>query len=117
MYSDNQKNEFSLLSSEGKPFNSICNIRNNLGFSSISNVTLSKKGINIHNKFLRNENKIYLPDSVKKSKSVAPNDLVMDVIDEYKPYEKNSGESNKMSYFCHIFERFYKIYVIVLSIT
>jgi hypothetical protein len=55
------------------------------------------------------------PDSVKKSQTVAINVLVSDYLNKLNADERNQNESDKMSYFCHIFKRFFRIYVVVLS--
>ena len=70
---------------------------NRLGFGSIDAVTLLKMKINIHNELLKYEDKIYFPDSVKKSKTVAPDFPVTDDINKLKSDERNQNESAQIA--------------------
>ncbi len=62
---------------------------NRLGFRYIDAVTLMKMKINIHNELLKYEDKIYFSDSVKKSKTDAPNVPVADEINKLNSDERN----------------------------
>ena len=70
---------------------------NRLGFGSIDAVTLMKMKMNIHNELLKYEEKLYFPDSVKKSKTVAPDFPDTDDINKLKPDERNQNESDKIA--------------------
>ena len=62
---------------------------NRLGFGSIDTVTLMKMKINIHNELLKYEEKLYFPESVKKSQTVAPDVLVTDDVNKLNSDERN----------------------------
>ena len=70
---------------------------NRLGFGYIDAVTLMKMKINIHNELLKYEEKLYFPDSVKKSKTVAPDVPVTDDINKLKSDERNQNESAQIA--------------------
>ncbi|MBN1633196.1 MAG: hypothetical protein JW917_03410 [Ignavibacteria bacterium] len=70
---------------------------NRLGFGSIDTVTLMKMKMNIHNELLKYEEKLYFPDSVKKSQTVVPDVPVSDNINKSNLDERNQNESDKIA--------------------
>ena len=107
MYSDKQKNEFAWLRDESASFNSVCNKINDTGFSSIDSAASLKIKINIHNELYKYQDKIDFFRSAKNSQTVAPNDILKDVFNEYKPVKRIPFHLIK----CHSFVIFLSIFL------
>jgi hypothetical protein len=70
---------------------------NELSFNFVSAETLLKLKLQIHNELLKYEEKLYFPDSVKKSQKVATEVPVTDDIDKLNPDERNQNEPTQIA--------------------